>query len=352
MSPKNFENYWHLKDFYYDLPRDLIAQRPLDDRESSRLMVLNRLTGEIEHKQFLDIINYLNPGDCLVLNDTKVIPARLFGITEINNSPVEVLLVTKLQKDTWEVMVRPGARVKVGTTIIFGNRDLMGEIKDILPNGHRIITFDHDFSSFDEVLQTLGHIPVPPYVKEILHDPTRYQTVYSKCPGSIASPTAGLHFTENTLNRIREKGVKVTTITLHVGLGTFKKVETFDITQHVMHEEAYHVNAEAANIINETRYNNGNVIAVGTTTVRTLEHIARNSRGIIRPQDGTTSIFIYPPHQFRIVNKMITNFHVPESTLLMLTCAFAGYKHVMNAYREAVNKRYRFYSFGDAMFIT
>lgn len=340
-----------LHDFYYDLPEELIAQDPLSDRSSSRLMVLDRKTGEIEHKIFKDIIDYLNPGDCLVVNDTKVIPARLIGEKIGTGAAIEVLLLKRIddQKNTWEVLVKPGKKAKTGAKISFGNGKLIGEIIDIVEEGNRIIQFSFD-GIFEEILDELGQMPLPPYIKHKLEDKNRYQTVYAKHEGSAAAPTAGLHFTEELLEKIKQKGIDIARVTLHVGLGTFRPVKVDNILEHHMHSEFYVVSEEAAEKINQARKNGNRVIAVGTTSTRTLESIAQDD-GTIKPCSGWTDIFIYPGYRFKAIDCLITNFHLPESTLVMLVSALAGRDNIMNAYNEAVKEKYRFFSFGDAMFI-
>ncbi|EOD00671.1 tRNA preQ1(34) S-adenosylmethionine ribosyltransferase-isomerase QueA [Caldisalinibacter kiritimatiensis] len=337
------------RDFYFDLPEELIAQHPLKNRESSRLMVLDKNTGAIEHKVFADIIDYLNEGDCLVLNDTRVIPARLFGKREKTGGKVEFLLLNRLEGDKWETLVKPGRKAKIGTKIVFGDGLLKAKVIDIVEGGARIVKFEYD-GIFEEVLDRLGEMPLPPYIKEKLEDKERYQTVYSKKEGSAAAPTAGLHFTNELLDKIKKKGVNIAYITLHVGLGTFRPVKVENIEEHDMHSEYYEISEEAAKLINETRENGGSVIAVGTTSTRTLESVAAGD-GKVSAKKGWTDIFIYPGYKFKIVDKLITNFHLPESTLVMLVSALAGKENVLNAYNEAIEERYRFFSFGDAMFI-
>ena len=338
-----------VKDFYFDLPHELIAQHPLEKRDESRLMVLNKKTGELEHKVFKDIINYLNPGDCLVLNDTRVMPARLYGAKEGSGGKMEFLLLRRYPDDVWETLVKPGKRGKVGARFVFGNGELTGEIVEVLENGNRKIKFFYE-GIFEEVLDRLGEMPLPPYIEEKLEDRERYQTVYSKEVGSAAAPTAGLHFTKELLEEIKAKGVKIAFVTLHVGLGTFRPVKAENIEEHEMHSEFYILDEENAEIINNAKQNGGRVIAVGTTSNRTLESIASED-GVVKPQTGYTSIFIYPGYKFKIVDAIITNFHLPESTLIMLISAFSTREIVMNAYRTAVENKYRFFSFGDAMFI-
>lgn len=340
-----------LHDFYYDLPEELIAQDPLSDRSSSRLMLLDKNTGEIEHKIFHDIIDYLNPGDCLVINDTKVIPARLIGERIGTGAAIEVLLLQRKNdlKDTWEVLVKPGKKAKIGTKISFGDGMLIGEVVDIVDEGNRIIRFSYD-GIFEEILDELGQMPLPPYITHKLEDKNRYQTVYAKHEGSAAAPTAGLHFTTELLERIKEKGVDIARVTLHVGLGTFRPVKVENILEHHMHSEFYMVSQEAANQINTARKKGGRIISVGTTSTRTLESVVSED-GTIQACSGWTQIFIYPGYQFKIIDCLITNFHLPESTLVMLVSALAGRDQVLHAYDVAVQEKYRFFSFGDAMFI-
>lgn len=337
------------KDFYYELPEELIAQHPLKNREESRLLILDRKTGEIEHRKFKDIVDYLNPGDCLVLNDTRVIPARLFGNRIGKEEKIEFLLLKNIEGSRWEVLVKPGKKVKPGTKVEFGNGLLVSEVLSIEEGGTRIVEFTYE-GIFEEILDRLGEMPLPPYIKEKLEDKERYQTVYSKKKGSAAAPTAGLHFTKELLSDIEKKGVNLVFITLHVGLGTFRPVKVENIEEHNMHSEYYEVTEDAAKIINDTRKNGGRVIAVGTTSTRTLETIATVD-GRVEAKKGWTDIFIYPGYKFKAIDGLITNFHLPESTLLMLVSAFAGREKILNAYRIAVEKRYRFFSFGDAMFI-
>lgn len=341
----------NLHDFYYDLPEELIAQDPLSDRSSSRLMVLDKNTGAVEHKIFRDIVDYLEEGDCLVINDTKVIPARLFGEKVDTGAAIEVLLLKRLpdRKDVWEVLVKPGKKAKVGTRISFGEGRLTGEVIDIVEDGDRLIQFTYD-GIFEEILDELGQMPLPPYITHKLEDKNRYQTVYAKHDGSAAAPTAGLHFTNELLSKIQSKGVKIARVTLHVGLGTFRPVKTDNILEHHMHSEYYQVTKEAADMINETKRSGGRVIAVGTTSTRTLESVALDD-GTIPAGTGWTDIFIYPGYKFKVIDCLITNFHLPESTLVMLVSALAGREHVLDAYAIAVKERYRFFSFGDAMFI-
>ena len=338
-----------LKDFNYDLPEELIAQDPLEDRSSSRLMVLHKDTGRIEHKIFRDIIDYLNPGDCLVINDTKVIPARLMGIKEDTGAAIEVLLLKRNVDDVWGCLVKPGKEARTGARIIFGEGLLVGEIVDVIEDGNRMIKFHYE-GIFEEILDKLGQMPLPPYITHKLQDKNRYQTVYARNEGSAAAPTAGLHFTKELLEKIKEKGVNVVSITLHVGLGTFRPVKVDKIEEHRMHTETFNISKEAADTINRTRAAGGRVIAVGTTSCRTLESAAADD-GTIPARSGDTDIFIYPGYKFKATNCLITNFHLPESTLIMLVSALAGRDNIMNAYETAVKERYRFFSFGDAMFI-
>lgn len=338
-----------LKDFNYDLPEELIAQDPLEDRSSSRLMVLHKDTGRIEHKIFRDIIDYLNPGDCLVINDTKVIPARLMGIKEYTGAAIEVLLLKRNADDVWECLVKPGKKARTGARIVFGEGLLVGEIVDVIEDGNRMIKFHYE-GIFEEILDKLGQMPLPPYITHKLQDKNRYQTVYARNEGSAAAPTAGLHFTKELLEKIKEKGVNVVSITLHVGLGTFRPVKVDKIEEHHMHTETFNISKEAADTINRTRAAGGRVIAVGTTSCRTLESAAADD-GTIPARSGDTDIFIYPGYKFKAIDCLITNFHLPESTLIMLVSALAGRDNIMNAYETAVKERYRFFSFGDAMFI-
>lgn len=338
-----------LKDFNYDLPEELIAQDPLEDRSSSRLMVLHKDTGRIEHKIFRDIIDYLNPGDCLVINDTKVIPARLMGIKEDTGATIEVLLLKRNADDVWECLVKPGKKARIGARIVFGEGLLVGEIVDVIEDGNRMIKFHYE-GIFEEILDKLGQMPLPPYITHKLQDKNRYQTVYARNEGSAAAPTAGLHFTKELLEKIKEKGVNVVSITLHVGLGTFRPVKVDKIEEHHMHTETFNISKEAADTINRTRAAGGRVIAVGTTSCRTLESAATDD-GTIPARSGDTDIFIYPGYKFKAIDCLITNFHLPESTLIMLVSALAGRDNIMNAYETAVKERYRFFSFGDAMFI-
>ena len=338
-----------VKDFDYELPEELIAQDPLEDRSSSRLMVLDRETGEFEHKVFKDIIDYLNPGDCLVLNNTKVIPARLYGAKEGTNARIELLLLKRKENDVWETLVKPGKKAKPGTRIVFGDGLLVGEIIDIVDEGNRLIKFHYE-GIFEEILDKLGQMPLPPYITHELKDKNRYQTVYAKYDGSAAAPTAGLHFTKELLEQVKAKGIKIAEVTLHVGLGTFRPVKVDNILDHHMHSECYMVSKEAADTINTAKKEGHRVISVGTTSTRTLE-AAADENGMLRECSGWTEIFIYPGYSFKVIDGLITNFHLPQSTLVMLVSALAGREHVLNAYKEAVKERYRFFSFGDAMFI-
>ena len=336
-------------DFYYDLPEELIAQDPLEDRSSSRLLVLDKETGNTEHHIFRDIVGYLNPGDCLVINDTKVIPARLIGAKEETGAKIEVLLLKRGADDVWETLVKPGRKAKPGTRISFGDGLLVGEVVDIVDEGNRLIRFEYE-GIFEEILDQLGQMPLPPYITHQLKDKDRYNTVYAKNSGSAAAPTAGLHFTPELLEEIRKKGVDIARVTLHVGLGTFRPVKVDDVENHHMHSEFYMVSEEAAQKINRTKENGGRVICVGTTSCRTIESAA-DENGHLKACSGWTEIFIYPGYRFKILDALITNFHLPESTLVMLVSALAGKEHVLSAYEEAVKERYRFFSFGDAMFI-
>ncbi|MCD7736004.1 MAG: tRNA preQ1(34) S-adenosylmethionine ribosyltransferase-isomerase QueA [Lachnospiraceae bacterium] len=369
-------------DFKFDLPQELIAQDPLEDRASSRLLVLDKKTGAIEHRHFYNITEYLYPGDCLVLNNTKVIPARLYGHRELKltektagrtasgadptvpdagtasagavpkqGALIEVLLLKRRADNVWETLVRPGKKARPGTKIIFGDGLLTGEVIDVVEEGNRLIRFTYE-GIFEEILDQLGQMPLPPYITHELKDKNRYQTVYAKYDGSAAAPTAGLHFTPELLDKVRAMGVRIAEVTLHVGLGTFRPVKVEDVTQHHMHSEFYQIDEEAAGIIRETKQNGGRVICVGTTSCRTIESAAQRFDGDIRACSGWTDIFIYPGYEFRVLDALITNFHLPESTLLMLVSALAGREKVLEAYRIAVEEKYRFFSFGDAMFIT
>lgn len=339
----------NVKDFYYELPQELIAQDPLEDRSSSRLLVLNKENGEMEHTDFKHIINYLNPEDCLVLNNTKVIPARLFGEKEGTQAKIEILLLNRKENDVWETLVKPGKKAKPGTKIIFGQGLLVGEVLEIVEDGNRLIQFSYE-GIFEEILDKLGQMPLPPYITHQLKDKNRYQTVYAKHEGSAAAPTAGLHFTPELLEQIRAKGIRIAEVTLHVGLGTFRPVKVENVQEHHMHSEFYQISREAADIINETKKKGGRVICVGTTSCRTIESAAA-ADGTLKECSGWTDIFIYPGYRFKVLDALITNFHLPESTLVMLVSALAGREHIMNAYETAVKEQYRFFSFGDAMFI-
>ena len=338
-----------VKDFYYELPQELIAQDPLEDRSGSRLLVLGKEDGSIRHEIFRNITQYLNAGDCLVINNTKVIPARLFGEREGTGATIEILLLKRKENDIWETLVKPGKKAKIGTKIIFGGGLLTGEVVDVVEDGNRLIRFTYE-GIFEEILDQLGQMPLPPYITHTLKDKSRYQTVYAKYDGSAAAPTAGLHFTPELLEEIRAKGVKIAEVTLHVGLGTFRPVKVEHVQDHHMHSEYYEVTEEAATLINEAKQTGHRVIAVGTTSCRTLESAAADD-GTLTAKSGWTDIFIYPGYTFKVIDALITNFHLPESTLVMLVSALAGRDNIMNAYEEAVKERYRFFSFGDAMFI-
>ena len=335
-------------DYYFDLPQELIAQDPLADRTSSRLLVMNRRTGEIEHRIFRDITEYLRPGDTIVLNDTKVIPARLLGTKEGTGAGVEILLLKRLGDRQWETLVRPGKKLKPGARVSFGDGSLRAVILDVLDGGNRLVEFEYE-GIFEEILDKLGEMPLPPYITHKLQDKNRYQTVYARYEGSAAAPTAGLHFTQDLLEEIRKKGVRTAFVTLHVGLGTFRPVKVDDVTAHHMHTEWYNVSEEAAGLINRTHEEGHRVICVGTTACRTVESAA-DQDGIVRAGADDTSIFIYPGYRFRVMDALITNFHLPESTLVMLVSAFAGRENVLGAYKKAIEKKYRFFSFGDACF--
>lgn len=336
-------------DFYYDLPEELIAQDPLEDRSSSRLMSLNKLDGTVKHDSFKNIKDYLRPGDCLVINNTKVIPARLYGSKVGTDAGIEILLLKRRESDIWETLVKPGKKCKPGAKISFGDGLLIGEVIDVVEEGNRLIQFQYD-GIFEEILDQLGEMPLPPYITHKLQDKNRYQTVYAKHEGSAAAPTAGLHFTQELLKEIEEMGVKIAHVTLHVGLGTFRPVKVDDVTKHHMHSEFYMVEESQAKLINDTKAAGGRIISVGTTSCRTLES-ATGEDGILQAKSGWTEIFIYPGYEFKCIDGLITNFHLPESTLLMLVSALAGKENVMKAYEEAVKERYRFFSFGDAMVI-
>ncbi len=338
------------QDFYFDLPEELIAQDPLPDRSSSRLLVLNKDTGETEHRVFKDIIDYLKPGDCLVINNTKVIPARLIGEKEGTGAKIEILLLKRQENDIWEALVKPGKKAKAGTKISFGNGLLTCEVIKIVDEGNRLVQFYYE-GIFEEILDQLGQMPLPPYITHQLQDKNRYQTVYAKYEGSAAAPTAGLHFTKELLKQIADRGIMIANVTLHVGLGTFRPVKEDNILDHHMHSEFYIIEPEEAEKINNAKKNGGRIICVGTTSCRTVESAA-DEQGFVKAGSGDTEIFIYPGYQFKVLNALITNFHLPESTLIMLVSALAGRENVLRAYELAVKERYRFFSFGDAMFIT
>lgn len=339
----------NVKDYDYDLPEELIAQDPLEDRSSSRLMVLDRQTGDVEHRHFTDILEYLHPGDCLVINNTKVIPARLFGVKEDTQAKIEVLLLKRKENDIWETLVKPGKKAKPGTKLVFGDGLLTAEVVDVVEEGNRLIQFHYD-GIFEEILDQLGQMPLPPYITHQLKDKNRYQTVYAKYDGSAAAPTAGLHFTKELLQKVKDMGVDIAEVTLHVGLGTFRPVKVDNVLDHHMHSEFYMVSQEAADKINRAKESGHRVIAVGTTSTRTLE-AAADENGRLHETSGWTEIFIYPGYQFKVIDALITNFHLPQSTLVMLVSALAGREHVLHAYETAVKERYRFFSFGDAMLI-
>ncbi len=348
-----------VSDFYYDLPEELIAQHPIAKRDESRLLVLDKVTGEIEHKTFKDIIEYLNPNDCLVLNETRVVPARIYGKREgvvtpagVESSTIELLLLKDLGEKKWEVLAKPGRKCQIGTRIYFGeesNKLLVAEVVDVLEDGNRIVKLEYD-GILNEILDQIGVMPLPPYIHEKLEDKERYQTVYSKVEGSSAAPTAGLHFTPELLKEIEDKGIKIAKVLLHVGLGTFRPVKEETVEEHKMHSEYYEISQEACDIINQTKKNGGRVICVGTTSCRTVESVA-DENGFLKPCKGETSIFIYPGYKFKVLDCLITNFHLPESTLVMLVSSLAGRENILNAYKIAVENKYRFFSFGDAMFI-
>lgn len=339
----------NVKDYDYDLPEELIAQDPLEDRSSSRLMVLDRQTGDVEHRHFTDILEYLHPGDCLVINNTRVIPARLFGVKEDTQAKIEVLLLKRKENDIWETLVKPGKKAKPGTKLVFGDGLLTAEVVDVVEEGNRLIQFHYD-GIFEEILDQLGQMPLPPYITHQLKDKNRYQTVYAKYDGSAAAPTAGLHFTKELLQKVKDMGVDIAEVTLHVGLGTFRPVKVENVLDHHMHSEFYMVSQEAADKINRAKESGHRVIAVGTTSTRTLE-AAADENGRLHETSGWTEIFIYPGYQFKVIDALITNFHLPQSTLVMLVSALAGREHVLHAYEIAVKERYRFFSFGDAMLI-
>jgi len=336
-------------DFYYDLPKELIAQDPLEDRSSSRLLVMHRKSGRVEHRVFTDIVEYLKPGDCLVRNNTKVIPARLYGTRVDTGATIELLLLKRMENDVWETLVKPGKKARQGAVISFGDGILTGEIIDVKEDGNRLIQFRYE-GIFEEILDQLGQMPLPPYITHTLKDKNRYQTVYAKYEGSAAAPTAGLHFTEELFQKLEEKGVLVANVTLHVGLGTFRPVKVDDVSKHHMHTEFYQVTKEEADKINKAKQAGGRIVCVGTTSCRTIESAA-DENGVLKPGQGDTDIFIYPGYSFKMMDVLITNFHLPESTLLMLVSALAGKEQVMRVYEEAVQERYRFFSFGDAMII-
>lgn len=336
-------------DFNYDLPQELIAQDPLSDRSGSKLMLLDKKTGAVSHHIFREITDYLRPGDCLVLNNTKVIPARLYGNREETGGAVEVLLLKRLENDRWETLVRPGKKCRPGTRLSFGDGRLKAVVEDIVEEGNRLISFQYE-GIFEEILDSLGEMPLPPYITHKLQDKNRYQTVYAKEEGSAAAPTAGLHFTNELLEQVRRMGVEIASVTLHVGLGTFRPVKVDDVTKHHMHSEFFRILPEEADKINRTKEKGGRIICVGTTSCRTIESAA-DEQGIVHAGSGDTDIFIYPGYTFKVLDGLITNFHLPQSTLLMLVSALAGKEHVLSAYEEAVRKNYRFFSFGDAMFI-
>ncbi len=337
------------KDFYYDLPPERIAQTPLPDRTASKLLVLDRQSGKMEHRHFRDIVDYLQPGDCLVMNNTRVIPARLYGYKEGTGGKIEFLLLKRISLDDWEVILKPGKKAKPGSRFVFGDGLLRAEVLEIIEDGKRIVRFEYE-GVWETLLDRLGEMPLPPYIKEKLEERERYQTVYSKVDGSAAAPTAGLHFTRELLQKIQEKGIRIAELTLHVGLGTFRPVSVENAEEHIMHTEQYEISDTAAACINETRKHGGRIVAVGTTSVRTLETVA-DSTGMVTAKTGETNIFLYPGYQFRAVDALITNFHLPESTLLMLVSAFADKEKIMAAYQTAIEEEYRFFSFGDAMLI-
>ena len=337
------------KDFYFELPQELIAQDPLEERSSSRLLVLDKHTGAMSHCVFRDVISYLRPGDCLVLNNTKVIPARLLGEREGTGGRVEVLLLKRSAGDIWETLVKPGKKCRPGTRLVFGNGLLKAQVLETVEEGNRLIKFEYD-GIFEEVLDTLGEMPLPPYITHKLRDRNRYQTVYAKYEGSAAAPTAGLHFTKELLKEIEAKGVRTAYVTLHVGLGTFRPVKEENVLEHHMHSEYFQISEEAAGVINSTKAQGGRIICVGTTSCMTVESASDDS-GCVRPGSGDTDIFIYPGYRFKVLDGLITNFHLPESTLVMLVSALAGRENVLKAYEEAVREQYRFFSFGDAMLI-
>ncbi|MDR1772620.1 MAG: tRNA preQ1(34) S-adenosylmethionine ribosyltransferase-isomerase QueA [Hungatella sp.] len=340
----------NVRDFYFDLPQELIAQDPLEDRSASRLLVLDKHTGEIQHRHFRDILSYLRKGDCLVINDTKVIPARLFGVKEGTEAKIEILLLKRRENDIWETLVKPGKKAKIGTVISFGEGLLKGTVIDVVEEGNRLIQFSYE-GIFEEILDRLGQMPLPPYITHQLKDKNRYQTVYAKHEGSAAAPTAGLHFTKELLKEIEDMGVDIAHVTLHVGLGTFRPVKVDEIEAHHMHSEFYIIEEEEAKKVNYAKKNGGRIVCVGTTSCRTVES-ASTEEGILKAGSGWTEIFIYPGYRFKLLDCLITNFHLPESTLVMLVSALAGRDHVLHAYEEAIKEGYRFFSFGDAMLLT
>lgn len=344
----NFKDF-KTSDFYYHLPEELIAQTPIKERDHSRLLVLDKQTGRVEHKHFYDIIDYLNKGDCLVINETKVLPARLYGTRKDTGAVIELLLLKRIDDKNWETLVKPGKKAKLGTEIVFKENLLTGTITEVHDDGNRIIKFQYE-GIFEEILDQLGEMPLPPYIHEKLEDKNRYQTIYAKNPGSAAAPTAGLHFNDELLKKIEEKGVKIARLTLHVGLGTFRPVKAEFISEHKMHSEYYELTETEADKINSAKTGGFKVVSVGTTSTRTLETIG-DEKGLVRAQKGWTDIFIFPGYKYKVVDSLITNFHLPESTLVMLVSALAGKENIMNAYNEAVKERYRFFSFGDAMLI-
>lgn len=343
------KNDFKTSDFYYDLPEELIAQTPIKERDHSRLLVLDKKTGQVEHKHFYDIVDYLSPGDCLVINDTKVLPARLYGVRKDTGAVIEILLLKRIDDNRWETLVKPGKKAREGAEIVFKENLLTGTIVDVLEDGNRIIQFDYR-GIFEEILDQLGEMPLPPYIHEKLEDKDRYQTIYAKNPGSAAAPTAGLHFNNELLKKIEDNGVKIARLTLHVGLGTFRPVKAEYISEHKMHSEYYELAEEEAEKINSAKLGGFKVVSVGTTSTRTLETIG-DDKGFVRSQKGWTDIFIFPGYRYRVVDSLITNFHLPESTLVMLVSALAGKENIMNAYNAAVKEKYRFFSFGDAMLI-
>lgn len=345
MTEINFKT----SDFYYDLPEELIAQTPIKERDHSRLLVLNKETGEIEHRHFYDIVDYFNAGDCLVINDTKVLPARLYGTKKGTESLIEILLLKRIDDKRWETLVKPGKKARTGAEIIFKEGLLSGTIVEVRDDGNRIIEFDYN-GIFEEILDQLGEMPLPPYIHEKLEDKNRYQTIYAQNPGSAAAPTAGLHFNDEVLEKLENKGVDIARLTLHVGLGTFRPVKAEFISEHKMHSEYYELSENEAEKINKAKKSGGRVVSVGTTSTRTLETIG-DENGFVSSRKGWTDIFIFPGYKYRVVDALITNFHLPESTLIMLVSALAGKENIMNAYRTAVENKYRFFSFGDAMFI-